>query len=220
MSHLEDRRRSRAGRTVLLVVAIVVLLTLLIGGWLAWRGLQARDDLNNAADELRQARTAALDGDLDSARIHLSQAQLETSAAREKTSDPVWLLVGALPLVGDTPNAVTTIARQADVLADDVFPQLLSIADAVEPSALRLAGNQIDIDALRRIAPTVTAVQTDLRGVRSALATAADGWVLGPVADVLTEFRGEVDDVADTVDTLARATELLPDDLGANAPRR
>jgi hypothetical protein len=191
------------------VVVIFVVLVLAVGAWLAWRGLQARDNLNSAADELQQARTAALDGDLATARTRLEAAQRETSTARDKTSDPVWLLVGALPLVGDTPDAVTTIARQADVLADDVFPQLLSIAESVEPGALRLAGNQIDVDALRRIAPTVEAVQTDLREVRSALATVHDGWVIGPVDDALAEFRGEVDDVADTVGALARATELL-----------
>lgn len=208
MSHAETPPR-RTGRRVLLVVVIFVVLVLAVGAWLAWRGLQARDNLNSAADELQQARTAALDGDLATARTRLEAAQRETSTARDKTSDPVWLLVGALPLVGDTPDAVTTIARQADVLADDVFPQLLSIAESVEPGALRLAGNQIDVDALRRIAPTVEAVQTDLREVRSALATVHDGWVIGPVDDALAEFRGEVDDVADTVGALARATELL-----------
>lgn len=220
MSHHEQPRPGRAGRMILLVAAVTVLLTLLAGGWLAWRGLQARDDLTKAADDLQQARSATLDGDLDTARTHLSRAQRETGTARDKTSDPVWLLVGALPLVGDTPHAVTTIAREADVLAEDVFPQLLSIADAVEPGALRLTGDQIDVDALRQIAPTVTAAQSDLREVRAALTTALDGWVIGDVHEVLTEFRLEVDQVADTVDTLARATELLPDLLSANAPRR
>lgn len=208
MNYVGEPRPRRAGRTVLLVVVVVVLLTLLAGGWLAWRGLHARDDLTAAADALTRARTAAVDGDLDTARLQLAQAQVDTASARDKTSDPVWLLAGALPLVGDTPHAVTTVARQADFLADDVFPQLLSIAESVQPGAL-LAGNRLDVDAHRRIAPRVATVQAELRGVRSALAVAADGWVIRPVADALADFRTQVDDVAKTVDTVAHATELL-----------
>lgn len=215
-----DARPRRTRRTALIVLAAVVAASVAVAGWLIRGGLSARDDLATAQGTFTRAQQVALDGDLPGARRLLAEAAIATGRARRTTSDPVWRLAGAVPGLGDTPEAVRVAAAQADLLARDVAPALLQVAGELDPARLRPGGDRIDLAALSAAAQPVAAIQDDLRGVRSALGASVDGWVPGPVAAPLADFRHLVDDLAGTVDGLARTIRLAPPMLGADGPRR
>jgi hypothetical protein len=109
---------------------------------------------------------------------------------------------------------------QADLLARDVVPAMLALADRLDPARLRVAGDRIDVEALVAARAPIGQAQDDLRGVRTALGGATGGWVPAAVTEPIAQFRSMVDQLAGVVDGLARVARLAPPMLGVDGPRR
>ena len=102
---------------MLRVLAGGLLVVAAAAAWIAWSGLRARDELTAARSDVSRLRAALVAGDHDGALRVLDDARAHAANARSLTSDPVWRAMGALPLLGRTPRAVT---QSTDVLADTV----------------------------------------------------------------------------------------------------
>lgn len=204
-----------------MLVGLLVLVSVLglVGGWIVLRALAAQRQLRVAQVAFEQAKSDGLAGRMGEVAAKLATAQHATATARALTSDPVWRLVDAIPGLGDTPAAVTVLAQQADVLARDVFPPLVAVSRSVEPSRLRLAGNRVDLAPLQAAVPVLARAAQDMVGVRTALADASGGWVIGAVARPLASFRSAVDGLSDTITSLGTAALLIPPMLGADGVR-
>ena len=91
-------RRVTARRVAFALLAVLVLL-LLVGGWLAFRGYQAGTALLSAKDVVAEVRADVAGGDTEQLEARLPELRADLATARTATADPVWRARGA-PAVG------------------------------------------------------------------------------------------------------------------------
>ncbi len=212
-----SRRRTRARvRRILLAGLVVVSLLLTFGGWVAFRGWQARAYLFNAAGLARELSSQVVGGDADRAQRTLAALQEQAGAARGAAGDPAWRVAQHAPYAGDDLAAVRQIAVAVDDLARRAFPALLRI----DLASLVPTKGSLDLARLRAVSAEVSAADRVVRETGERLRAVPTGHLLGQVRDALTGLRTEVDKLAGLTAAADQGARLLPPLLGADGPRR
>ncbi|MEV1333148.1 DUF4012 domain-containing protein [Micromonospora costi] len=213
-----SRRRRRAARLrrALLAGLVVVSLLAVAGGWIGFRGWQARAHLLNAAGLARELSAQVVGGDADRAQRTLAALQEQSAAARNATADPGWWLGRRAPFAGDDLGAVRQIAVAIDDLARRAFPTLLR----ADLSSLVPAEGRIDVGRLRAVSADLDTVNEAVQQTRRDLAGVSGDGLVAQVRQALVDLRGEVDRLAGLTAAADQGARLLPSLLGADGPRR
>ncbi|WP_433384752.1 DUF4012 domain-containing protein [Micromonospora sp. KLBMP9576] len=216
------RRRRRRGRTrrrqvrrALLATLVVGSLLLLTGGWVGFRGWQARAHLLNAAGLARELSAQLVGGDSARAQRTLAALQEQSGSARTATGDPGWWLGRHTPYVGDNLAAVRQISVALDDLARQAFPPLLR----ADLTSLVPAGGRLDVGRLRKLSAELGAVNATVQGARDSLASVPSDGLVGQVRQALVDLRSEIDRLAGLTAAADQASRLLPTLLGADGAR-
>lgn len=204
------------------VVVVLVLLAVLGAAalWLVMRGKQAQDALTSARSGVSAMRTALHDGDPAKAKKLLSQVQADTASAVNATSDPIFRVAGAVPVLGNTPDAVRALSQAADDLANDVLPQLVEAGTALSPESLRSSGAKVNLEAFSQAAPLLDGAVTGLGNVSADVADINTDHTPARVSEGVEKLQSQIDDVLSTTKSAALAAKLLPSMLGADDERR
>ena len=212
--------RPRRRRSVLAGVLLLLLLVVLgVAAWIGVRAFQAATALEAAADGVVRIRDDVAAGDTAGLAGPAEQVRRDAARAAEATSDPVWRIAEALPVVGVDAVAVRTVADAVDGLATDALPPLVEVAGAVDPAALRPVDGRIDLAPLAAAAPGLsTAADATARG-RDALAGLDPDALHGPLPAAVAELQSQVDDAAGTLAAGAKVAAVLPSMLGLEGPR-
>jgi len=201
------------------LVLLAVVLVVAAAAWIAWTGMQAREELAAVQTGVRQARGQVAAGDFDGARSTVADLQHRTDRARHLTSDPVWSVAGLAPAVGDDVETVATLAEQVDLVADRVIAPVVDAAEVVGPTALQPVDGTIPLEPLTTAAPVlddaVAALDASTERVE---AIDADG-LLGPVVDARTQLLAALGEAGDVLGPAAVAARLAPAMLGAEGAR-
>jgi outer membrane murein-binding lipoprotein Lpp len=216
-----------AVRRRVLVVAVVLLAgTLVVGGWLTFRVVQAAGalrDLQAAADGLRP-EVDALDVGALSAR--LPALQDASARAAEAVDDPVWRAAQHLPFVGDDLAAVAAVSTAAADLTWDAAPALLAALSAVvagadtQPAAARsVPAGWVDLAAVVHAAPAAARAAEVVDTLRADLEQLDRTALVGPVAGPVGELQDALDGSAASLATAQQLAAALPGLLGADGPR-
>ncbi|MFU8851205.1 DUF4012 domain-containing protein [Micromonospora sp. SL1-18] len=212
-----SRRRTRARVRRTLLTGLVVLSVLLAaGGWVAFRGWQARAHLLNAAGLARELSSQVVGGDADRAQRTLAALQEQAAAARGATGDPAWWVAQRAPYAGDDLAAVRQIAVAVDDLARLAFPTLLRI----DLASLVPRQGGLDLARLRAVSAEVSAADRAVHETGERLRAVPAGHLVGQVRDALTGLRTELDRLAGLTAAADQGARLLPPLLGADGPRR
>ncbi|WP_243709524.1 DUF4012 domain-containing protein [Micromonospora sp. 15K316] len=212
-----SRRRRRARlRRVLLAGLVVASLLLLTGGWVGFRGWQARAHLLNAAGLARELSAQVVGGDIERAQRTLAALQEQAGAARSATDDPGWALGRRTPFAGDDLGAVRQIAVAVDDLARQAFPALLR----VDLANLVPKEGRLDVGQLRSVSADLTAVNRTIQQTRQDLIRVSGDGLVSQVRQALTDLRGEIDRLAAMTAAADQGARLLPALLGGDGPRR
>jgi hypothetical protein len=210
----DGRRRSRRLDLVMMLTGGAVLLALL---WLAVSVWWARSELAAARSEVTTLRSQAAAGDLAAARRTADSLARHASRAHGLTGNVVWDLAATLP--GAEPlRTVRGMTAALDSVTGTALPDLLSVADALEPATLRRPDGSIDADRIAAAAPALTrattlldAAVTDVAALPAAGITAIDS----ARTDLLEKLRS----VSSTLRTTDAAASVLPEMLGTEGPR-
>ncbi|GIJ66535.1 DUF4012 domain-containing protein [Virgisporangium ochraceum] len=211
------RRRRRfpfvvaAGLTLVLLAAV---------GWVGVGGWRAAGNLRTAAALVATMRQQVLSGDLPAARVTLRSLRKETTAAQERTSGIGWRAAGLLPWVGDDLDAARTIATTLADLADNGLPPLLDAAETLTGGGLTPAAGRIDLDALSSAAGSLTAGSDVIRRSTDRIAAIPTGGLDTRTRTAVTQLDGGLARLTGLLAPASRAANLLPEMLGASAPRR
>ena len=205
----------RRGRWLLVAVGFVAVSV----GWLAWRGMAARDELDAAKASIARLKPALVGHDQSTIERELANASLHADRARALTSDPVWRVAGWLPWIGATPHAVTVTASTVDAAVVEVLPKLSEAAQALNPQALR-AGDQINLKPLAAAAPMLASADARLGELQADLSGLADGLVLSSVGAGVRSVDELLASTRSTVHEGSTAARVLPPMLGAAGVRR
>ncbi|MEU1363622.1 DUF4012 domain-containing protein [Micromonospora zamorensis] len=212
-----SRRRRRARlRRVLLSALVVGSLLLAAGGWVGFRGWQARGHLLNAAGLARELSAQVVGGDTDRALRTLAALQAQSGAARKATGDPSWQLGRRTPIAGDDLDAVRQIAIAIDELARQAFPTLLR----TDLTSLVPAGGRLDLARLGDVSAELTRADESVQRTRRDLAAVPAESLVSQVRQALIDLRGEIDRLASLTSAADQGARLLPPLLGASGPRR
>ncbi|MGC4887920.1 DUF4012 domain-containing protein [Micromonospora sp. DT227] len=212
--HSRRRRRARV-RRVLLVGLVVVSVLAAAGGWVTFRGWQARAHLVNAAGLAKDLSAQVLDGDVARAQRTLAALQEQAGAARGATGDPVWWLGQGIPYAGDNLTAVRQISVAVDDLARLAFPTLLR----VDLASLVPKQGRLDVGRLRAVAAEVSAADQAVRRTADRLRAVPTRGLVAQVRDAVTALREELDRLGGLTSAADRGVRLLPPLLGADGPR-
>lgn len=189
--------------------------------WMTYTGLQARDDLQIAADEISQVRSAVLSGRLDEAEAALVIAQDRARSARDATNDLVWRTAGAVPVLGNSAEVISTSTDAVATIADTALPSVAAVAPLLDAGSLRIDGGvQVDVDALSKAAPALTtaaAVTSEqAQRLEELPRTAVPQQLLTRVDDA----AAQVSELAAVTDDAAKAARIAPRLLGAEGVKR
>ncbi len=214
------QRRSRTLRVVLIAVLLLLVGSIVAVAWVGIDALRARDELKAAAAQVKVLQAQVEKGDRTGAEATLTSLQAHASAARDSTRGPQWSVVGALPWLGPNVSAVQTVSEVIDGLAVKALPSLMDATALVDPTTLVLDDGRVDLPALEKAAPAVVAANTEVQSAANTLGEINPDALVPPVATPLADLRAQVDTVALTTATAARAVQLLPPMLGADGPRQ
>lgn len=209
-------RRSR-----LLLALVVAVGVLAVGAvWILVRSQQAADALTTARVGVTQVRVSLEAGDSEQAAQQLAVVQGDTARAVQATSDPVFTIASAIPVIGTTPAAVSDVAEAADALAQQALPDLLEAGVALSPDNLRADGDQLNLAAFETATPALESAAASLAAITSDVAGIQTDGTPARVKDAVTGLQGELDDALDETQSAVRGAMLIPPMLGADGQRR
>ncbi|GAB1645872.1 DUF4012 domain-containing protein [Krasilnikovia sp. MM14-A1259] len=203
--------------------AIVAVLALVAAGVSVDRlystGQHTRTDLLAVGRLAQQLRQELDHGDVPAAQRILADLRTHAHAARSATEGPLWGLGSRLPRVGPDMAAVATVARVVDDLAEHGLPELLGLANAVDPARLAPRNGTVRLAGLTPLTAQVDAAGGAVRSALDELSTIPTGRLAPQLSAAIAELRTGLERAAADIGTAARAIRLLPPMLGYGGPR-
>lgn len=210
----------------LLALAVAVL----VGGFVLWLQIGFVSSLVSVALGARSFQTS-LTGAVDQLTAGDYESALANFDEVQAAADRVSASAGAaqLDLIGRVPGLDTAVAnwRALAIATDDITTstgELLSIfgdLSGKSDGVKIFSDGTIDIELLRQLPPRVDSVDS---GIKDSIAQLQAVDTSGPAAGFLETVRAkalkEVKPVQRAVSALVDLAPLLPDALGANAPKR
>lgn len=204
-------------RLALWIFLGVLLVTLVAGMWVGFRGAAAADELSAArslASRVGQDMTA---GNSAKAAVRLEKMGRHTAAALALTSDPVWRAMELIPLAGPNLVAVRESAQAVDDMVTDVATPLLPLTGDLDAGSF--AGASIPLQPLIDAAPMARGASEAAEAISARLSQIDAARTLPFIRDAVLELTALVTEVTETVTSIDRATTLLPGMLGVDRPR-
>ncbi len=220
-----NRRKSgdRNTRHRLLIVgtsmAAILVLCAICGVWLAIKASTVKGELEAASQLIPSLKTAITEDKPQDAAQTAERLQAHTSAARRATTDPLWTLASAAPVIGANFSAVTEVARSADDVATLGIAPLVKVFDSLDWDRLTPSSAETDLKPLQDAAPSVSAAAHAVRVSAARLGEIDTKQLLPDVARPLDEARAQLASVTGTLDAASSFSELAPRMMGADEPR-
>ncbi len=211
-THAGRRVRARTRRVALIVGTAFGLM--LVGAALGIVSVQG--DITDGWRAIDNGLRAARDADDDTAAQELGVAARHLSSANATLSS--WFVSPAqvLPFVGPNIGAVERLARQAGNVAE---VSSLAASDA-DVDSLRFVGGRLDPGAVSAMIDPLKRVKAALASVSESVDTAQSPWLVAPVSDRIELLDHQIDDAMPDADMALAVTQMAPDLLGANGPKR
>ena len=221
----EPRKPGRARTVIGLVVLGLLTVILFVAAWVGIRGLQAQDALESALPLAAQLQEQVLAG--ESATGSAGNTAAGTAAtladyadtARDRTSDPIWRAVEALPGVGPNLVAVRELAAVVDDVARNAITPLATLAGTLSLDDFKPVDGQVALQPLQGAQQPVQRASSALSQAAADVAAIDTSAVLEPVRSAVNRLQKQTVEVAGTLDVMNRAITLLPAMLGADGPR-
>jgi hypothetical protein len=177
--------------------------------------------LETGRTELEHARDLLLRGDLRAASEAFGRAELAFGQARDDAGSPALRLVGAVPLLGRSVDAVAVLAdagRSVASAGSEVSSAIAEVPGGI--AELVPAEGALPIREIDALAPAVEKARDELEHALSKLRELPTSWVVDPVAYARDEAVAELERAADTAASADALTKALPSLMGADGERR
>lgn len=215
----QKRARQRVRRRIRASLLVVGGCLILAGAWVGFRTYQAYDALRDSAGLVATLQTQISDADRRAATTTLDKLQQHTGDAAGAVRDPLFRLASTLPWVGPNLDAISEIARTSDELAATVMPDLVNVADRLDPADFAPRNGVVDISGLRQVAADLQSTTVRVDAARVRLASIDRSAVTESVSAATVRLWSELDSLSALTTTGTRAATLAPAMLGADGPR-
>lgn len=202
-----------AGFAIAVGSALVVL-----AGWLALTGLQARSAASDLQAGVTTAQAAAAAGRLTEAAEQFPAIAADAAEVNAVMNAAPWSWVRGVPGVGDSVVAVSALAAATDeALAPLSGGAFVRSAAATLGGGAPISRTLADLDQLT---PGLRAAARGARTNRAAVAAIDPATVVGPLRPTVADARQRYLQLADGLTAAVGAADALPTVLGADGPRR
>lgn len=208
-------RRSGLRRARVVVPVCVVLLLLAVAGWLGVRGAMAAGELRQLQGVATDLQRAASDRDVTAVRDLVERADGHATRAHDLTSDPVWRVAEALPVLGENARAVRVVSGGVADLAGAVIP----LFDAIEGAGSGSVGIAGAVDLLGGAEEDLVDAAHAARTADGAIAALDVSALIDPLADGVRAVGEAAAAAASWTSAASDAAGWLPPMLGADGPR-
>lgn len=216
------KRRHHRGRTVGIVVTVVVVTLLAVGGVCGFTLYNQAKDVKAQAKTVVSLASSAMDkvkeGDFASVSSDLRELDAACANIKDATSGPLWELASHLPGVGGNVAAARTLVA---ALSDVSESALLPLADAfqnVTPGKL-LSDGVVNVSALQAVVDTLSdaapAVQSANQKVQ-----AIGSPSMSEVAELVDTAKSGFSALDSAVTAAKGVAPVLPQMLGADGQTR
>jgi hypothetical protein len=197
---------------------------LVLGGLLAlglMPAMAARGHLVRARQEMEAGKTALLAGNPARAENRFRAAEGAFINARAQAGNPLLRLVGYLPLVGRTPDAVWAMSDAGSAVARAGAELSASLAELPGGLAsLAPRNGTISLEPLERLAPGLGRAWVLTRDAQAKLEATPESWLIGPVGEARRTFGEELAALEVRLHAAALITDRLPGFLGRAGTKR
>lgn len=210
----ESRRRGR----FILGAALLVLVILGLGCWVAIGAFQAKTNLEQARASAQDAKSALLEGNTQAASESADVALEQAQAARNATHSLAWNITAALPWVGSPFKTGQQVTDVVAGLASDVLRPAANIGIAISPDRLYRDG-RVDVELLRSQEPQLSELSDSAKRLNSDAAAISDPRYLSLMRDARTQLQSQISGITSVIENAALAARLAPSMMGADGPR-
>jgi hypothetical protein len=216
LTNLDDARRSRAPRRVLVGVGVVVVVAV---AWVVTTGLIARHDDYQVRDELATLKTYLLKGDLPHAVALERHMQHQADRAHSLTTGPAWWGAAHVPYLGTPAKTARGATQIVAGLTHEALPDAVTARSTLDPKRLRVGDSQIDLAALDRVATALGHASDEVNSQARAAGDLSGSW-LGTVTHSRDQLVDELSSLQGTLADAASASKAGLHALGEDGTRR
>ena len=200
-------------RRAIAALAIVLLAALIFTAWQVWR---VERDLSRAQSSGQRLIDATQSKDRAARNQALSEFLLASKAANNHTTGPLWSVLTHVPVFGDDAEGVRALTQSLDTVAARGVEPLIGTVDEVDGIS---AGGRVDLDKVTALQDPVTRARAAFRDGYAAVADLDSSGYAGPLQGRFNTYVDQVGDLSRALGSAQKATEILPDFLGADGPR-
>lgn len=211
-------RHGWSRRRLLVSAGIVCVPLVVLAGWLLVQARAAQAHLLTAQVAISQFKAELLGHGEVSSR-DLDRIREHTGAARAATSDPAWVAVAHLPLVGRPLHTVQGLSVAADQVATEVLPDLVRLRQLAAAGRIVREDGALDLDRVATAAPVLERAGRNLSRIQDGLAGLPGTTGIGRVDGAYVRLTGQLAHLADSVRDAGTAARLLVPALGSSGPR-
>lgn len=216
------RKRRHHGRTVGIVVGVLLAALLAVGGVCGFtlynQAKSVKDQAKTAMSLASSAVDSVKEGDFASVSSDLRELDALCDNINDQISGPLWTVASFVPVYGGDVSAARTLAA---ALSDVSESALLPLADALQnvtPGKL-LSDGTVNVSALQAVADTFSEAAPAVQAANQKVQT------IGPtsmseVSDLVSKAKGGFSALAGAVDTAKGVAPVLPQMLGADGQTR
>jgi hypothetical protein len=203
-------------RAALLVAAVA-----LVVGWGLFASAQgARRSLTEGRDALTRARDLLADGETARAADAFELARAGFAEAAERTEGAWFRVVGVVPFLGRTPDAVHAVAEAGARVAEAGATLSRAVEDVGGIASLAPTRGRIPVEPIVELAPDVARARDEVTAALAVVEAAPRSLLLGPVGPARRDAETELRSLDELLATASTVLERLPSFLGADGPRR
>lgn len=210
----ESRRR----RGFLLASALVALVLVGLGCWVALGAFQAKSNLEQARSSAQLAKDALLEGDTASASKAADEALSSAQSARDATHSLAWNIVSAVPWLGSPFKTGQQVTEVVLGLASDVLRPAADVGLTIAPDRLYRDG-RVDVELLRSQEPDLRELAASATRLNGEAAAITDPRYLSLMSDARSQLQSQISEVSSLIENVALAAQLAPSMMGVDGPR-
>lgn len=217
----EDRRRLPEvlrSRGFIWGTAVVVLVVLGLGVWVAVGAFQAKSNLEQARSSAQDAKEALLEGNTQAASESADDALVQAQAARDATHSLAWKFVAGVPWLGSPFKTGQQVTDVVLGLASDVLRPAADVGIAIAPDRLYRDG-RVDVELLRSQESQLTELAADATRLNGDAGAITDPRYVSLLSDARSELQSQISGVTSIIENAALAARLVPSMMGADGPR-
>jgi hypothetical protein len=203
-------------RRVLIGLGIVGGLAVL---WIAVTGYLAARQAAQLQGRLQQVKLLVAQGRVDDARRLAKDIPAMAERAHRLTTGPAWWVAAHVPLLGEPLEETRGAVAAADRVGSVAVPELIGLAQSINPGALRVSGTTIRTAPLVAARAKLAKVARLLDEEDEAVDDLPSSW-LPIVNNRRNQLSDQLSSIRGYVDAAARAAQVLPRMLGDSGPKR